>query len=94
MGIMMCLFNIYEEHFLSFLITSSNCDMLYRVQHEAGRAAYKNAQEQIREIHRRIETRASSIKDIQSDLEKKKLEALDAHGVEQVCLLHLIVFVS
>lgn len=97
MGSMMCcstLKNNVAFVILSFLLTASNYDTLYRFQHEAGRAAYEDAQEQIREIHRRIDTRASSIKDVQSELEKKKLEALDAHGVEQVCLLRLIVFDS
>ena len=32
-----------------------------------------------------IETKAASIAKIQSDLERSKLEALEAHKVEQVC---------
>ncbi|CDP02233.1 unnamed protein product [Coffea canephora] len=55
-------------------------------KHDAGRAAYEDAQEQIREIHRRIDAKVSSITSIQSELQKNKLEALEARGVEKNCL--------
>ena len=59
---------------------------VWSFQHDAGRAAYEDAQEQIREIHRRIDAKVSSITSIQSELQKNKLEALEARGVEKVCL--------
>ncbi|PIM99573.1 Structural maintenance of chromosome protein [Handroanthus impetiginosus] len=55
-------------------------------KHEAGRAAYDDAQKQINETHGRIEMKTSSVKDIQNNLEKLKLEASEAHKMEQKCL--------
>ncbi|CAL5325060.1 hypothetical protein CsSME_00004234 [Camellia sinensis var. sinensis] len=55
-------------------------------KHEGGRAAYEDAQKQMHDIQRKIETKTSSIRNIQSELEKKKLEALEARKVEQDCL--------
>ncbi|CAI9109700.1 OLC1v1009573C1 [Oldenlandia corymbosa var. corymbosa] len=55
-------------------------------KHEAGRAAYEDAQEQIQELQRRVETKATSIKEIQSEIEKKKIEALEAHEAEKRCV--------
>ncbi|KAK4417662.1 Structural maintenance of chromosomes protein 4 [Sesamum alatum] len=55
-------------------------------KHEAGRAAYEDAQRQINETHKRIETKTSSLKDIHNKLEKLKLEASEAHKMEQTCL--------
>ncbi|KAL0377549.1 UNVERIFIED_CONTAM: Structural maintenance of chromosomes protein 4 [Sesamum radiatum] len=55
-------------------------------KHEAGRAAYEDAQRQINETHKRIETKTSSLKDIQNKLEKLKLEASEARKIEQTCL--------
>ncbi|KAL0450548.1 UNVERIFIED_CONTAM: Structural maintenance of chromosomes protein 4 [Sesamum latifolium] len=54
--------------------------------HEAGLAAYEDAQKQINETHKRIETKTSSLKDIQNKLEKLKLEASEARQMEQTCL--------
>lgn len=54
-------------------------------KHEAGRAAYGDAQEQIKEIQRRIEAKTSSIRKIQSDMDKKKFEASEARELEQKC---------
>ncbi|KAK4393111.1 Structural maintenance of chromosomes protein 4 [Sesamum angolense] len=55
-------------------------------EHEAGRAAYEDAQRQINETHKRIETKTSSLKDIQNKLENLKLEASEARKMEQTCL--------
>ncbi|KAL0350888.1 UNVERIFIED_CONTAM: Structural maintenance of chromosomes protein 4 [Sesamum radiatum] len=55
-------------------------------KHEAGRAAYEDAQRQINETHKRIETKTSSLKDIQNKLENLKLEASEARKMEQTCL--------
>lgn len=57
---------------------------LFLLQHEAGQAAYGDAQEQIKDLKRRIEAKTSSLSKIQSDMEKKKIEASEAHEVEQV----------
>ncbi|KAI3452303.1 hypothetical protein Pfo_008968 [Paulownia fortunei] len=59
---------------------------LYIEKHEAGRVAYEDAQKQINEINRRIETKTSSVKDIQNKLEKFKLDASEARNLEQACL--------
>lgn len=61
---------------------------LLLLQHEAGRAAYGDAQEQIKDITRRIEAKTSGISKIQSEMEKKKIEASEAREVEQVCCFH------
>ncbi|KAL3629698.1 hypothetical protein CASFOL_026920 [Castilleja foliolosa] len=54
--------------------------------HEAGRAAYEDAQKQISEINGRIRTKTSSVKDLQNKLQKLKLEASEARKVEQACV--------
>lgn len=53
-------------------------------QHEAGRAAFEDAQKQMESILGAIETKTASITKIQHDLEKSKLEAVEARKVEQV----------
>lgn len=58
-------------------------------QHEAGRAAFVEAQKQMENILERIETKTASIAKIQTDLEQGKLEALEARKVEQVRLSHI-----
>ncbi|KAI3665873.1 hypothetical protein L6452_44508 [Arctium lappa] len=55
-------------------------------KHEAGCAAYVDAQEQLNDLQKRIETKTSSIKDMQTKLEKNKLESSKARKVEQECL--------
>lgn len=58
------------------------------MQHEAGRAAYEDAQKQINEINARIETKTSTVKDIENKLVKLKLEASEARKLEQVSYYH------
>lgn len=58
--------------------------------------AYEDAQKQIGDINGRIEMKTSSLKDIQNDIEKLKLEASEARKVEQVsisniCICHLFL---
>lgn len=53
-------------------------------QHRAGRAAYEEAQKQISELQKSIETKSSVVKTIQNDLERHKLEASESHKIEQV----------
>ncbi|KAL0332074.1 UNVERIFIED_CONTAM: Structural maintenance of chromosomes protein 4 [Sesamum calycinum] len=59
-------------------------------KHEAGRAAYEDAQRQINETHKRIETKTSSLKDIQNKLENLKLEASEARKMEQEKQAHQV----
>ncbi|XP_062092799.1 structural maintenance of chromosomes protein 4-like isoform X1 [Humulus lupulus] len=54
---------------------------------EAARAAFEDAEKQMEDILGAIETKSESITKIQSDLERSKLEALEAHKVEQVRVL-------
>ncbi|KAJ9564038.1 hypothetical protein OSB04_000004 [Centaurea solstitialis] len=55
-------------------------------KHEAGCAAYVDAQAQLNDIQRKIETKTSSVKDMQTKLEKNKVESSKARKVEQECL--------
>ncbi|KAK2994629.1 hypothetical protein RJ640_025683 [Escallonia rubra] len=59
---------------------------LLNEKHEAGRAAYGDAQKELNDIQKRFETKTSSIKSIRSEIEKNKLEASEARKVEQECL--------
>ncbi|GAY52710.1 hypothetical protein CUMW_144000 [Citrus unshiu] len=54
-------------------------------KHEAGRKAFEDAQRQMDDILRRIDTKTTAIRNMQGDLEKNKLEAMEAHNVEQEC---------
>ncbi|KAJ0042285.1 hypothetical protein Pint_19222 [Pistacia integerrima] len=54
--------------------------------HEAGRVAFEDAQKQMDDILERINTKNATIANMQSDLEKNKLEALEARKVEQDCI--------
>nr|XP_043607688.1 structural maintenance of chromosomes protein 4 [Erigeron canadensis] len=54
-------------------------------KHEAGRAAYLDAQKQLDDIQKKIVTNTSSIKDMQTKLEKNKLESSKARNLEQEC---------
>ncbi|XP_031254210.1 structural maintenance of chromosomes protein 4 [Pistacia vera] len=55
-------------------------------KHEAGRVAFEDAQKQMDDILERINTKNATIANMQSDLEKNKLEALEARKVEQDCI--------
>ncbi|KAL6960771.1 Structural maintenance of chromosomes protein 4 [Sarracenia purpurea var. burkii] len=68
---------------LEVACTESN---LLNEKHESGRAAYKNAQKQMNDIQTKIGTKNSGILSIQNELEKNRLDALEAHKVEQDCL--------
>lgn len=56
-------------------------------QHEAGRAAFEDAQKQMNDILGKIETRRAGIVDIQRDLEDNKNKALEARKLELVPVL-------
>uniref|UniRef100_A0A7N2MVZ9 SMC hinge domain-containing protein n=1 Tax=Quercus lobata TaxID=97700 RepID=A0A7N2MVZ9_QUELO len=49
-----------------------------RREHEAGHAAFKDAQKQVDVILGKLKTKTASIADIQTDIDKKKLEVLRA----------------
>ncbi|EXB31972.1 Structural maintenance of chromosomes protein 4 [Morus notabilis] len=55
-------------------------------KHEAGRVAFEDAQKQMEKILGAIETKTASITKIQHDLERNKLEALEARKAEQECI--------
>lgn len=61
------------------------------VQHEAACVAFEDAQKQMDDILKRINTKNATIANMQSDLEKNKLEALEARKVEQVSLFMIII---
>lgn len=61
------------------------------VQHEAGRAAYEDAKKQLNDINRNIETKTLSMENMQSELEKNKLDALENRKVEQACFLNIFL---
>ncbi|XP_024974942.1 structural maintenance of chromosomes protein 4 [Cynara cardunculus var. scolymus] len=73
------------EHHGKLEVASTEKKLLTE-KHEAGCAAYVDAQEQLNDLQKRIETKTSSIKDMQSKLEKNKLELSKARKVEQECL--------
>ncbi|KAK9989098.1 hypothetical protein SO802_029337 [Lithocarpus litseifolius] len=54
--------------------------------HEAGHAAFEDAQKQVDVILGKLKTKTASIADIQTDIDKKKLEVLRARKVEQECI--------
>ncbi|KAL1809577.1 hypothetical protein ACET3Z_026567 [Daucus carota] len=68
------------------LDVASNESKLLNDKHEAGRAAYEDAKRQLCDIHENIETKTASLKEIQSELEKSKLQVLEQRKVEQDCL--------
>ncbi|KAJ8546057.1 hypothetical protein K7X08_018640 [Anisodus acutangulus] len=68
------------------LEVASTESKLLNEKHEAGRAAYIEAQEQIVEIQKRIEMKSASTQNIANELEKHKLKALEARAVEKECL--------
>ncbi|XP_015583967.1 structural maintenance of chromosomes protein 4 [Ricinus communis] len=55
-------------------------------KHEAGRAAFEDAKKQIDIIMGRIETKTADIEKLQSEIEKHKHVASEAHNVEQDCI--------
>ncbi|XP_062106651.1 structural maintenance of chromosomes protein 4 [Humulus lupulus] len=68
------------------LEVASTENKLLSEKHEAAHAAFEDAQKQMEDILGAIETKTESITKIQSDLERSKLEALEAHKVEQECI--------
>ncbi|KAL5741248.1 hypothetical protein ACOSP7_027980 [Xanthoceras sorbifolium] len=54
-------------------------------KHDAGRNAFEDAQKKMDEKLKRINIKTADIANMQSDLQKNKLEALEARKVEQEC---------
>ncbi|XP_052198087.1 structural maintenance of chromosomes protein 4-like [Diospyros lotus] len=73
------------EHKGKLEVACTECNLLTE-KHEKGHAAYEDAQKQMNDIQKKIETKTESIANIQSALEKHKLEAAGARKVEQDCL--------
>lgn len=59
---------------------------LLNEKHEAGRAAFEDAQKQMTDILDKIETKQANIANAHSELEKNKDEALEARKLEQECV--------
>ncbi|KZV54600.1 structural maintenance of chromosomes protein 4 [Dorcoceras hygrometricum] len=55
-------------------------------KHVAGSAAYEEAQKQISELQKSIETKSSIVKITQNELQRHKLEVSEAHKTEQECI--------
>lgn len=64
-----------------FDIEGNSC---FFFQHEGACEAFKDAQNQMKSISETIKSKIASISQIKSDIEKSKLEALEAHRVEEV----------
>ncbi|EYU34070.1 hypothetical protein ABFS82_08G023500 [Erythranthe guttata] len=73
------------EHRGKLEVASAEKNLLTK-KHEGARAAYEDAQKQISETNRSIETKTLSVKDTQNKLEKLKLEASEARKTEKACL--------
>ncbi|XP_022883355.1 structural maintenance of chromosomes protein 4-like [Olea europaea var. sylvestris] len=59
---------------------------LLNQKHQAGHVAYEDAQKQISEIEKRIETKTSSLTTLRTELEKNMHDAAEARKMEQTCL--------
>ncbi|XVF58273.1 hypothetical protein PTKIN_Ptkin07bG0051800 [Pterospermum kingtungense] len=68
---------------LEVALTESN---LLTQKHEAAHTAFEDARKEMDIILGKTETMTAAIEDKRSDLEKKKLEALEAHKLEQECI--------
>nr|GLL26602.1 structural maintenance of chromosomes protein 4 [Ipomoea trifida] len=74
------------EHRGKFEVASSEMKLLSE-KHEAGRAAYEDAQKQIDEIEKKIETKGAGIKNLINELERNKIEKSEAQKLENEYLL-------
>ncbi|KAH7861220.1 hypothetical protein Vadar_023285 [Vaccinium darrowii] len=68
------------------LDVASTESKLLNEKHEAGCAAYGDAQKKLIDIQKTKETKTSGILSIQNELEKNRLESVEARKVEQECL--------
>ncbi|XP_031093373.1 structural maintenance of chromosomes protein 4 [Ipomoea triloba] len=74
------------EHRGKFEVASTEMKLLSE-KHEAGRAAYEDAQKQIDEIEKKIETKGAGIKNLINELERNKIEKSEAQKLENEYLL-------
>ncbi|KAM2724558.1 hypothetical protein EV1_027362 [Malus domestica] len=65
------------------LEVASTEQKLLNEKHEAGRAAFEDAQKQMADISGSIETKSAGIAKVQSEIEKSKLEGIEARKEEQ-----------
>ena len=75
-----------ECHVVDWIFSS-----FFSFQHEASRAAFEDALKKIDSITERIENKSAIIEKTQNDIEKHKHEASEAHGVEKVCALLILL---
>lgn len=61
-------------------------------QHNASRAAYEDAQQQMKDIMDKLKNKHEDVSGIQTKLEKNKFESLEAHKLEQVYLAMTLLF--
>uniref|UniRef100_A0A2N9FRR7 Structural maintenance of chromosomes protein n=1 Tax=Fagus sylvatica TaxID=28930 RepID=A0A2N9FRR7_FAGSY len=73
------------EHKGKLEVTCTESKLLSE-KHEAGCAAFEDAQKQVDVILGKLKTKTASIANIQTDIEKNKLEASEARKVEQECI--------
>ncbi|XP_073219945.1 structural maintenance of chromosomes protein 4 isoform X2 [Cicer arietinum] len=73
------------EHKGKLEVASSEAKLLNE-KHEGACEAFKDAQNQMKSISETIKSKIASISQIKSDIEKSKLEALEAHRVEEECI--------
>nr|XP_023928205.1 structural maintenance of chromosomes protein 4 [Quercus suber]POE91107.1 structural maintenance of chromosomes protein 4 [Quercus suber] len=73
------------EHKGKLEVTCTESKLLNE-KHEAGSAAFEDARKQVDVIMGKLKTKTASITNIQTDIEKNKLEASEAHRVEQECI--------
>ncbi|GMI99235.1 ARABIDOPSIS THALIANA STRUCTURAL MAINTENANCE OF CHROMOSOME 4 [Hibiscus trionum] len=66
-------------------VAHTECNLLTQ-KHEAARTAFKDARKEMDNILGKTETMNAAIKNKQNDLEKNKLEALEAHKSEQASI--------
>ncbi|KAG1358997.1 structural maintenance of chromosomes protein 4 [Cocos nucifera] len=59
---------------------------LLKEKHDAARTAFKSAQRQMDEIGAKIKTKNTHIAEIRTRIEKNRLEASEAHNLEQECI--------
>ncbi|XP_075650873.1 structural maintenance of chromosomes protein 4 isoform X1 [Castanea sativa] len=73
------------EHKGKLEVTCTESKLLNE-KHEAGLAAFEDARKQVDVILGKLKTKTASITNIQTDIEKNKLEASEARRVEQDCI--------
>ncbi|KAH7671753.1 Structural maintenance of chromosomes protein [Dioscorea alata] len=68
---------------LDVAVAESN---MLKEKHNASRAAYEDAQQQMKDITDKLKNKHEDVSGIQTKLEKNKIESLEAHKLEQECV--------